>query len=110
MIGRAIRHKDCEGLITTLQGLLNRWSSKKLSYVGWIKLVEWVFFGKFTHLIQSSIVPKKTIAKIQLIAYHFLWGNQRPFTWDDMAKTKEEGRVEYGLMRGFGLLGCTQGM
>lgn len=41
LIGKAIRFSDCDGLLAELRNILTRWSSKKLSYMGRIRLVEW---------------------------------------------------------------------
>lgn len=38
-----------------------------------IQLVLWIFYGKYGYLIQSIVIPHKTIRRIQSIDYNFIW-------------------------------------
>lgn len=75
LTGKAIRFSDCDGLLAELKNILTRWSSKKLSYMGRIQLVEWVFQGKFNYIAQCSAIPQAAIAALQSITYKFIWGS-----------------------------------
>lgn len=45
-----------------------------------------VFFREIYLVDQSSIIPQKTIAKVQSIAYNFIWGKHRQVAWEDKAR------------------------
>lgn len=91
LTGKLVRYKDCDGLLAELRGILTRWSAKKLSYAGRTQLIDWVFQGKFSYLIQSSIIPQATLDAIQTITYQFIWGSQKEVAWRTMVKTKKQG-------------------
>lgn len=82
--GKLIRYIDCDGLLAELRNSLIRWSKKKLSYMGRIQLVDWIFQGKFGYLVQSNIVPRAALKAIQSITYKFIWGAQREVAWRNM--------------------------
>lgn len=52
---------DCDKLLAELRCLLMRWSGKKLSYIGRVQLVDWIFQGKYGYLVQSNIIPQATL-------------------------------------------------
>lgn len=83
--------RDYDGLLAELRCIITRWSSKKLSYMGRIQLVDWIFRGKFGYLIQSNIVPQSALQAIQSATYQFIRGAQREVTW--MVKTKRQGGI-----------------
>lgn len=57
LTGKLIRYRDCDGMLAELRNIITRWSSKRLSYImGRIQLVDWIFHGRFGHVIQSNIV------------------------------------------------------
>lgn len=95
LTGKLIRFRDCDGLLAELSNILTRWSSKKLSYMGRIQLVEWIFQGKFGYITQSSVVPQAAIRSLQSITYRFIWGSQHEVAWESMTKPKNCGALVY---------------
>lgn len=57
LTGKLVRHKDCDGLLAKLKGILTKWSSKKLSYMDRVQLVDWIFQGIFEYLVQRKHRP-----------------------------------------------------
>lgn len=76
-----------------LQAILVRWNQKRLSYMGYLQLIEWIFHGKFSYLVQSSFLPRHTIQTIQSLSCRFIWGNQREVAWANLIMPRQEGGV-----------------
>lgn len=72
LTGRLIKYRDCDSMLAELRNFITRWSTKRLSCMGRIQLVNWIFQGKFGYLIQSNIVPQAAIRAIQSITYQFI--------------------------------------
>lgn len=73
--------------------MLTRWSGKKLSYMGRVQLVDWIFQGKFGYLVQSNIVPLAALSTTQSITYKFIWSSQREVVWKNMIKPRQQGGI-----------------
>lgn len=70
-----------------------QWKAKKLSYAGHMQLLSWVFGGKVNYWVQSTRLPKKTLKKIRLTGYNFLWDGRMGASWDMITLSKEEGSL-----------------
>lgn len=88
LTGKQIKHMGCDRLLAELRSILTRWSTKKLSYMGRIQLVDWVFQGKFSYMAQRNVVPQAALRTIQSITYQFIWGTQPEVSWVNMTKPK----------------------
>lgn len=93
IINKSLRPKDYEFLLKALQEVLAQWTNRKLSYSVQIKLVQWVFYGKFNYPMQGCSIPLKALSKIQSISYNFIQDSQRQVTQKDMILPRMEGGV-----------------
>lgn len=88
---KSVRFKNCDSLLEELRGFLTRWNRKKLSYMGRIQLVDWIFQWKFGYLVQSNVIPQAALSTIQSITYRFIWGIQSEVAWKNMTKPRKQG-------------------
>ena len=75
-----ISAKDCMVLVEKMSARIKTWSTRNLSFVGRIVLINSVLIAIHSYWSQIMILPKKILREIACICHAFLWCNQTFFT------------------------------
>lgn len=88
---------DCEPLIQKIRDRIEHWSSKFLSYVGRVQLIQAVIFSVQVYRSRHFILPKSVLRHIDQLCSAFLWHGKEQkvkvarVSWSDICHPKSEG-------------------
>lgn len=97
---RRINAGECEQIIEKMTIRLRIWSSKNLSYAGWIKLIESVLLSLHIYWAQIMILPKSILKEIGKICKHYLWKGNCNTTSPGLITTSKESINQQGAAGG----------
>ena len=70
---RRISAADCKGIVEKMTKRIKMWSTRHLSYMARVTLVNSVLMAIHTYWSQITILPKKTLQEIEQVCRSFLW-------------------------------------
>uniref|UniRef100_A0A803PB67 Reverse transcriptase n=1 Tax=Cannabis sativa TaxID=3483 RepID=A0A803PB67_CANSA len=95
--GKKISGKECELLAERMTARIKSWSSRILSFVGRITLINSPLTAIQAYWSQMMILPKKVLRSIEAIYRAFLWKGQAMFqgagsvAWNNVCQLKASG-------------------
>ncbi|XP_060960757.1 uncharacterized protein LOC133031295 [Cannabis sativa] len=93
--------KDCEILAEKMTARIKVWSSRNLSFVGRVVLINSVLMAIHSYWCQVMILPKKVVSNIEAICRNFLWNAKAEYhgldaiAWDFICQPKAAGGIGF---------------
>uniref|UniRef100_A0A803PWX2 Reverse transcriptase domain-containing protein n=1 Tax=Cannabis sativa TaxID=3483 RepID=A0A803PWX2_CANSA len=94
---KKISHSECQILLEKMVSKIRGWSSRNLSYMGRVTLINAVLIAIHTYWAQIMILPKKLLKDIEAICRSYLWkGTQMMMgpglvAWEHVCAPKNTG-------------------
>ncbi|KAM6543393.1 hypothetical protein CsatB_007840 [Cannabis sativa] len=94
---KRISHAECQILLEKMVSKIRGWSSRNLSYMGRVTLINAVLIAIHTYWAQIMILPKKLLKDIEAICRAYLWkGSQSMMgaglvAWEHVCTPKSAG-------------------
>ncbi|KAM6563917.1 hypothetical protein CsatB_023915 [Cannabis sativa] len=98
---RKISKAKCQELLEKMASRIRAWSTRNISYMGRVTLINVVLISIHTYWAQIMILPKKLLKDIEDICRSFLWkgiqGGAGPglIAWDAICNTKNSGGLGF---------------
>ena len=70
---RRLGVKDCDPLVDKIIARIKSWTSKFLSYVGRLQLIQSILFSLQNFWCKNFLLPKGVLNKITKLCARFLW-------------------------------------
>ncbi|XP_048492230.1 uncharacterized protein LOC125493185 [Beta vulgaris subsp. vulgaris] len=102
---RKIRVAECHGIIEKMFARIKVWSSRNLSYMARVTLVNSVLISIHQYWAQMFIMPKTVLKEIEKICRAFLWtgewSSNKPgnVAWEHVCLPKQAGGVGFGQIQ-----------
>uniref|UniRef100_A0A803PE03 Reverse transcriptase domain-containing protein n=1 Tax=Cannabis sativa TaxID=3483 RepID=A0A803PE03_CANSA len=94
---KKISHSECQILLEKMVSKIRGWSSRNLSYMGRVTLINAILIAIHTYWAQIMILPKKLLKDIEAIRRSYLWkGTQMAMgpslvAWEHVCIPKSDG-------------------
>ncbi|XP_039010132.1 uncharacterized protein LOC120138791 [Hibiscus syriacus] len=97
LVTQKLTSKDCSTLLVKIKSMIDKWSSRHLSFGGRLQLVKSILFNIFGYWSRQLVLPKGVIIDIEKLCMRFFWrGNDIPakgarVSWSQICCLKSEG-------------------
>lgn len=98
---KKISNAQCEALIEKMIARIRVWSTRNLSYMARVQLVNSVLLSLHSYWAQVFILPKKVLDEINKICRAFVWSGQQFshksgfVSWEQMCSSKGVGGMSF---------------
>ncbi|KAL9230937.1 hypothetical protein vseg_006225 [Gypsophila vaccaria] len=88
---------ECHKLVELMVARIRGWSSRRLSYAGWVTLVKSVLMALHTYWAQIFLLPMIVLKEVEAICRNYLWEGHEHYTksppvaWSEVCKSKKTG-------------------
>lgn len=73
LVSGKLKESDCKALINKITEMVKSWTSKFLSFVGRLQLIDSVINHMINYWFSVFLLPKKVIKAVERICLSFLW-------------------------------------
>lgn len=91
---------EYQGLIQRLQGKIQGWSARKLSYAGRLCLVQSVLYSILRFWCSLIFIPMAVLNTVQSLCRDYLWSGDSakkhyPIAWEQVCQPREKGGLDF---------------